>query len=78
VNHFYLSDPAKIDLGKLREEAQNRLDPRGTYRGQKPSESIIHFHPKYNPVLQGYAKTKAEYSCEGFEHEEYKFEEVQL
>jgi len=46
MHNYYYHDPKMIDLAKLREDAQARLDGKGPYRGAR-EESIIHFHARY-------------------------------
>jgi hypothetical protein len=41
MRNLYYFDPVRIDLSKLRAEAQSRRD--GDYR-TSPEETVIHFH----------------------------------
>lgn len=68
MHHYYYGNPKELDLSKIREEAQQRLNGTGSFRGAH-EESVIHHHTRYN-VSEGKSHSPHA-TCVGTQHEYY-------
>lgn len=73
VHHYYIFDSKQVDLSKVQEEARNRLDGNGIFRGAH-EESVIHHHPKAAILARegGFITEGGRVPCDGYEHEEFR------
>jgi hypothetical protein len=78
VHHYYYYDPKKIDLTKMRDDAQQRLDGTGHYRGGR-EESVIHHHNKFLAQATETVTTRMTNTpCDGQRHDYYNKDGIQL